>query len=118
MRFVRASIRGWIYCRDHQDDCIQYTTDAGSQLGAGHQRWMMNEILPLIFPSPDGVGVMDPVQWTQTVTISKNAGIIQTDPTFDAYVTDIVEEALAAISEDAIGADFEKGTVEVTPGGN
>jgi NitT/TauT family transport system substrate-binding protein len=118
VRFVRASIRGWIYCRENPDDCVQYTTDAGSQLGQGHQRWMMNEINPLIWPSPDGIGVMDPVQWTQTVNIAKQAGIIKEDPSFDAYVTDIVEEALAGVSEDATGEDFEKGTVEVTPGGN
>ena len=38
VRFVRASLRGWIYCRDHQEGCIQYTVEAGSQLPAGHQR--------------------------------------------------------------------------------
>ena len=118
VRFLRASFKGWIYCREHQDDCIQYTVDAGSQLGAGHQRWMMNEILPLIFPSPKGIGMMDPVFWQQTVSISKKAGIIKADPTIDAYTTDLAEEALADITEDAIGEGFEKGTVEVTPGGN
>ena len=29
VRFVRASLKGWIYCRDNPDDCVQYTTDAG-----------------------------------------------------------------------------------------
>jgi NitT/TauT family transport system substrate-binding protein len=118
LRFVHASLRGWIYCRENPDDCIQYTTDAGSQLGAGHQRWMMNEINPLIWPSPEGIGVMDPIQWTQTVQIAKEAGIIQNDPPAEAYVTDIVEEALAAISEDTTGEGFTKSEVEVTPGGN
>ena len=32
VRFVRASLKGWIYCRDNQEDCIQYTVEAGSQL--------------------------------------------------------------------------------------
>ena len=118
VRFVRASLRGWIYCRDHQDDCIQYTTDAGSQLGAGHQRWMMNEINALVWPSPDGVGMMDPVFWGQSVRIAKGAGIIKADPSIDAYTTDIVEEALTGITDDTKGESFTKGTVEVTPGGN
>ena len=30
IRFLRASFKGWIYCRDNPDDCIQYTVDAGS----------------------------------------------------------------------------------------
>jgi NitT/TauT family transport system substrate-binding protein len=117
VRFVRASLRGWIYCRDKPDDCVQYTTDAGSQLGAGHQRWMMNEINALVWPSPNGVGTVDPIIWNQTVKISKQAGIIKADPAFDSYVTDIVEEALAGITDDTKGEGFTKGTVEVTPGG-
>ena len=26
-RFLRASFRGWIHCRDNPDDCVQYVTD-------------------------------------------------------------------------------------------
>ena len=66
-RFLKASFQGWIYCRDNPADCIQYTVNAGSQLGAGHQAWMMNEINPLIWPSPNGIGIMDPALWQQTV---------------------------------------------------
>ena len=117
VRFVRASLRGWIYCRDHQESCIQYTVEAGSQLPAGHQRWMMNEIGALVWPSPEGIGMMDPTLWAQTVKIAKDAGIIKADPSIDAYTNDIVEEALTGITEDAKGAGFTKGTVQVTPGG-
>jgi NitT/TauT family transport system substrate-binding protein len=118
VRFVRASLKGWIYCRDHPDDCVQYTTEAGSQLGAGHQKWMMNEVNALVWPSPLGVGMIDPVFWQQTVRVSKTAGIIKTDPSIDAYTTDIVKEALAGITDETIAKDFKKGTVEVTAGGN
>jgi len=118
VRFVRASLKGWIYCRDHADDCVQYTTDAGSQLGTGHQKWMMNEINALVWPSPIGVGMVDPVFWGQTVKIAKNAKIIKSDPSIDAYTTDIVTEASKGLTDDLKGESFTKGTVEVTPGGN
>ena len=118
VRFVRASLKGWIYCRDHQDDCVKYANDAGSQLGAGHQKWMMNEINALIWPSPLGVGILDPALWTQTVQIAKNAKIIKADPSTDAFTTDIATEALKGITDDTFGKDFKKGTVQVTPGGN
>jgi NitT/TauT family transport system substrate-binding protein len=118
VRFVRASLKGWIYCRDHPDDCVQYSTDAGSQLGAGHQKWMMNEINALVWPSPLGVGMLDPVLWQQTVRIAKTAAIIKTDPSIDSYTTDIVKEALTGITDDTIGKDFKKAVVEVTAGGN
>ena len=73
-RFLKASFQGWIYCRENPADCIQYTVNAGSQLGAGHQAWMMNEINPLVWPSPGGIGMMDPALWQQTVDVSIDAG--------------------------------------------
>jgi NitT/TauT family transport system substrate-binding protein len=117
VRFLRASFKGWIYCRTNPDDCIQYTVNAGSQLGAGHQRWMMNEINPLIWPSPNGIGIMDPAAWQQTVDISLAAGIIKAAPPADAYRTDLATKALETITDDTKGMDFKKGSVEVTPGG-
>ena len=118
VRFVRASLKGWMYCRDNPDDCVQYALDAGSQLGAGHQAWQMNEVNALVWPSPAGVGVLDPIGWNQTVQVAKGAGIIKQDPSTTAYDTSIVEEALAGIEGDATGESYTKGTVEVTPGGN
>ena len=119
VRFVRASLKGWIYCRDHAADCVQYTTDAGSQLGAGHQTWMMNEINALVWPSPVGVGNLDPVFWGQTVKVAKGAGVIKTDPSIDAYDATIAADALTSITGgDTKGESFKKGTVTVTPGGS
>jgi NitT/TauT family transport system substrate-binding protein len=117
VRFIRASLKGWIYCRDHPDDCVQYTTEAGSQLGAGHQKWMMNEVNALVWPSPVGVGMIDPVFWQQTVKVATNAGVIKNLPSIDAYTTDLVKEALSGITDDTKSPDFKKGTVEVTAGG-
>ena len=118
-RFLEASFRGWIFCRENPDKCIEYTVDQGSTLGAGHQAWMMNEINPLIWPSPNGIGMMDQALWDQTVAVSIEAGIIPEAPPADAYRTDLAEAALANITDvDTKGADFTKGTVEVTEGGN
>ena len=116
-RFLRASFRGWMHCRDNPDDCVQYTTDAGSTLGAGHQAWMMNEINALIWPSPDGIGVLDEGLWDQTVQISLESEILTEEPSEDAYRTDLAQAALEGIDGDTTGDDFEKAEVEVTPGG-
>jgi NitT/TauT family transport system substrate-binding protein len=117
-RFLKASFQGWIYCRTHAADCVQYTVNAGSTLGAGHQAWMMNEINPLIWPSPNGIGVMDPAEWQQSVDVALEAGIIKAAPPAEAYRTDLAKAALAGITEDTKGTDFKKGEVQVTEGGN
>ena len=116
-RFLRASFRGWIHCRENPDDCIEFTVNAGSTLGTGHQTWMMNEINPLIWPSPDGIGMMDEALWQQTVDISLESEIIGEEPPSDAYRTDLAQAALDGIDEEATGDGYTKGTVEVTPGG-
>ncbi len=116
-RFLRASFRGWMHCRENPDDCIQFTVDAGSTLGTGHQAWMMNEINPLIWPSAGGIGAMPEETWQQTVDISVEAGIIPSPPDAAAYRTDLAEDARAGIDGDVNGEGFTKGTVEVTPRG-
>jgi NitT/TauT family transport system substrate-binding protein len=78
---------------------------------------MMNEINPLIWPSENGIGVMDPEQWEQTVRISMESEIISEEPPDDAYRTDLAEAAHEGIEEDVTGEGFERGEVEVTPGG-
>ena len=117
-RFLKASFQGWIYCRANPADCVQYTVNAGSTLGAGHQAWMMNEINPLVWPSPNGIGMMDPAEWQQSVDVALAAGIIKAAPPAEAYRTDLATAALSAITDDTKGADFKKGEVQVTEGGN
>ena len=116
-RFLRATFRGWIHCRDNPDDCIQYVVDAGSTLGAGHQAWMMNEINALIWPSPDGIGFLSQEAWDQTVATALEAEIISAAPPAEAFRTDLAEAAWEGISEDKNGNDFQKAVIEVTPGG-
>jgi NitT/TauT family transport system substrate-binding protein len=117
VKFLRATFKGWIYCRDNAADCVTMVLAAGSTLGAGHQTWQLNEINALIWPSPDGIGQLDSALWDQTVQIALDSGIIAADPGSDAFRTDLATSALEGISEDTKGTGFTKGTVEVTPKG-
>jgi NitT/TauT family transport system substrate-binding protein len=115
--FLRASFEGWMHCRDNPDECVGIVLDQGTILGEGHQHWMMNEINALIWPSPDGIGILDPELWDQTVQISLDSNIITAEPDEGAYRTDLAQAALDGIDGDTVGADFEKAEVEPTPGG-
>ncbi len=116
-RFLAASFEGWMHCRDNADECVQIVTNNGSILGLGHQAWMQNEINALIWPSPNGIGALDQTAWDQTVQIMLDAAIITEAPPADAFRTDLADAARALVTGDAVGADFVKATVEVTPGG-
>jgi hypothetical protein len=60
---------------------------------------------------------MDGDMWAQTVRVSVEAGIIPSDPEQGAFRSDLALTARQNITEDTVGDDFEKGTVEVTPRG-
>ena len=118
--FLRASFRGWIYCRDNPDSCVEIVLDAGPTLGRSHQTWQMNEINGLIWPSPGGVGVMDASLWAQTIEVATGQGVITADPGAGAYRTDFAQAAVDALEGDgldAVGAGWQRTTVTLNPGG-
>jgi NitT/TauT family transport system substrate-binding protein len=117
VQFLAASFKGWQFCRDNFDDCVQIVLDNGPTLGEGHMRWQLNEINKLIWPSPQGIGMMDQALWDQTVQISVEGGVISEPPSEDAFRTDLAQEAHQYLSGDVAGASFEPVEVEVTPGG-
>jgi NitT/TauT family transport system substrate-binding protein len=104
-KFLKASFRGWIFCRDHFQECVDIVLANGPALGASHQAWQLNEINKLIWPSPAGVGVMDAAAWAQTVDVATSEGVITADPGSGAYRTDLAEAAVAELKAD--GADTE-----------
>jgi len=119
VRFLKATFKGWIYCRDNAAACVEIVLKAGTTLGKGHQAWQMNEVNPLIWPSPNGIGMLPADFYKQTVDISKAGKVITKDPDPAATRTDLAQKALDALgSADTKGASFTRGTVTVTAGGN
>ena len=115
-KFLRASFKGWIYCRDHPGDCVQYALDHGSQWGKGHLTWMMNEVNSLIWPSPNGIGVLDVASWNRTVDTATAGQILTKAPGDGANRLDLAKAALAGLAN-ATGTDWVKPTVPITKGG-
>ncbi len=119
-RFLKASFRGWLYCRDNQEDCLRIVLDNGPTLGEGHQRWMLNEINALIWPAPRGVGIMETESWDVTKQIALDGKVISKPASDDSYRTDIAEDALEELTDDGVdttGESWQKETVQLTEGG-
>jgi len=119
-RFLTASYRGWIYCRDNAQACVDIVLAEGSQLGASHQAWQMNEINGLIWPSTEGIGQFDQAAYDRTVDIAVTYKVLTDEPDADASRSDLAEAALAAIPEgtDPNGADWTPETITLNEGGN
>jgi NitT/TauT family transport system substrate-binding protein len=116
-RFLEASFRGWIFCRDNQDECLQIVLDNGPTLGEGHQRWQLNEINALIWPNESGIGIMNAADFQRTADIAKQFKVISKPASKDAYRTDLAQAAYDSLKEDGKGADWQKAEIEVTEGG-
>ena len=120
--FLRGTAKGWIFCRDNADACLEHVLAAGPTLGASHQAWQLNEVNALIWPSPDGIGVMDPDAWAQTVDVATTQipELEGQEIGDDVYDSSFAEAAVAALEEeglDVTGEDFERTEVELTEGG-
>mgnify|MGYP000417943146 FL=1 len=126
VKFLKAAIKGWVFARDNPEDAAAIVVSTGSELGASHQLWQTNEINKLIWPSPDGIGMINKDMWAQTVKVAKSAKniegstVITTDPPETAYTNEWVEKALAELEEEGVdvnGDDFSPIEVTLNEGG-
>ncbi len=117
---IRASLRGWIHCRDFADDCVRILREIDPELGESHQQWQMNEVNKLIWPSPAGIGVMDEALWSQTVEWMLAIGALETEPAAGSYRSDLVSTALQSLTAegfDVHGDDWQPAEVTLRAGG-
>ncbi|MGA1837241.1 ABC transporter substrate-binding protein [Herbiconiux sp. 11R-BC] len=126
VKFIKASIKGWAYARDNPEEAAKIVTASGSQLGESHQLWMTNEVNKLIWPSENGVGMINQNEWDQTVSIAKGtknetgATIITSDPPATAFSNEYVTKALDELKADGVdvnGTSFKPITVTLKEGG-
>ncbi|MBL1073875.1 ABC transporter substrate-binding protein [Nocardia sp. 2] len=126
VKFIAASLKGWAFCRDNVATCRDLTVAAGSTLGASHQEWQITEVNKLIWPSPNGIGVIDAAAWDRTVSIAKTtrnqegATVLTKDPDAESYTNDYVTKALDLLRSqgvDVVGSGYTPQAVTLTEGG-
>jgi NitT/TauT family transport system substrate-binding protein len=120
VKFLEATFRGWIYCRDHLAECTNIVLENGPALPKGHQRWQMNEVNALIWPNRLGIGIMDPAEFKKTAAISKTYKVIKKPATKAAYRSDLAKKAVANLRKqglDVLGKGFKKKVVVLKEGG-
>ena len=125
-KLIAASIEGWAYCRDNAEKCRDIVVAKGSKLGNSHQLWQMNEINKLVWPAPDGVGVINKAAWDQTVKIAQETKnqdgktVLTKPPAGLAYTNDYVTKAIDLVKKDGVdvnGTSFKPITVTLEENG-
>jgi NitT/TauT family transport system substrate-binding protein len=128
--FLTAAFHGWIVCATQPVKCAQDTVNAGKGLAPVHQLWMMNQVNQLIWPSPQGIGMVNAQAWNQTVSVAehtdgdtftdKGSTVLKGAPKPGAYTNTYTEQALAALKKQGVnvtGTGYKPITVKLTKGG-
>lgn len=123
---LKAVIKGWAYARDNVESAAEITIAAGSTWGPSHELWMANETNKLIWPSANGIGVIDADAWEQTVSGALAAvneqgqHLITAEPPETAYSNDYIEQAISDLGSDVdtTGDGFQAIDVTLAEGGN
>jgi NitT/TauT family transport system substrate-binding protein len=118
VKFLKASFKGWIYCRDNPEPCVDIVLKSDAKLPKGHQTWQLNEVNGIIWPAPKGIGITDEAAFDRTVEVA-TAGKILTKPVEgQAWRNDLAEKALGELTDmDTKGEAWQKTTVTLTEGG-
>ncbi len=93
-RFVKASMKGWDYARDHTDEAVKIVLDNDSS-GAQtehHQTQMMSEINKLTTGSTGRLDVADYQRTVKTLLTGGSDPVISKEPT-GAYTFAVVDKA-------------------------
>jgi NitT/TauT family transport system substrate-binding protein len=105
--FIRATMKGWLYCRDNPEECTDVVLDEGPALPENYQLWQMNEVNKLVWPSTNGLLLLTPEMFEQTAEILQTYGVISEPATEESYDMTYRDAAAASLEgEDLFGADF------------
>ncbi|WP_448811562.1 ABC transporter substrate-binding protein [Agromyces bauzanensis] len=127
VKFLKAVIRGWVYAAENPEKASEITIAAGSGWGPSHELWMVNETNKLIWPSPDGIGIIDEAAWDKTVAGAlaavneAGAHLITDDPPATAWSNEWIQKALDELDGEGLdltGENFKPIEVTLEEGGN
>jgi NitT/TauT family transport system substrate-binding protein len=90
-RLVDASIKGWLYAFEHQEEALdivmKHANAAQTGTNRAHQRWMLARMRDLIIPDNhrDGLGKLKESDYHRVAAVLKDLKIIKEAPSFSDF---------------------------------
>ena len=90
-RVVQASLKGWLYAFENQDEALnlvmRYCEEAHTGTNRAHQRWMLDRMRDLILPSEDrsSLGKLKPKEYSRVAGILRDLGFVDYIPRFTDF---------------------------------
>ena len=113
-RFLRGMIQAWTYCRDNEEECVNMLPNNDK----AHQRFMLREILRMMYPKPDGFGHYPESVYWKSAQVLLESGTIGSMPMSVKVNSTLMEQALEEVVssgqyEDVNGLNYNKPTLEI-----
>jgi len=89
--FVQASLRGWLYAFDHQEEALdmvmKYANAANTGTNRAHQAWMLAGMMDLILPEGDraSLGKLDPKDYQTVGEALKSLYLVDRLPALEEF---------------------------------
>ncbi len=89
---AEASLEGWAYARDHQDEALdivmKYVNEAYVPTNRAHMRWMLTIVLDAIFPQGEQdwtIGVLSEEQYRNSVNLMQSLDLIHSSAPYAEF---------------------------------
>jgi len=94
--FLRATLRGWQYAIENQEEAIDITLKYATDRTKGHESYMLQTSIPLIHTGDSPIGWMEKARWEQVQDILLQQKILDKKIDVDeAYTTRFLEKIYA-----------------------
>lgn len=68
-RFVEATLKGWDYAIEHQDEAVAFTLKQSDKLKKGHESAMLKASVDLLRPDDKPIGWMEKSKWEEVQSL-------------------------------------------------
>jgi len=92
-RFLRATLKGWQYAIENEEEAIDFVLKYAPESNRGHEAYMLSQSVPLIHTGSSQIGWMESERWAYTSNVLLEAGVIDGELDIsDAYAMQFLEE--------------------------
>lgn len=92
-RFLRATIEGWQYAIEHEEEAVDIVLKYAPERTRSQEMYMLQQSIPLIHTGGSPVDWMEQERWGHTRAVLLEAGAIEKRVNFDgAFTTQFMTE--------------------------
>jgi len=86
-RFLRATLEGWRYAIENEEDAVDIVLKYATDRSRSHETYMLRQSIPLIHTGGSPIGWMERERWSYTHDVLLEAGAIEKEVDIDEAFT-------------------------------